>query len=114
MPTPLAAVDPSQAVTSHQTSDLASPDLAGAAQDQFGVDPPDSVGRPGSGMNLDDRVQQIRVLDVAARGWPLGPLVVARGRDAQDPARHRDGEPVGGKLMNEPEPYFGRTFSRAK
>ncbi len=42
------------------------------------------------------------------------PLVVARGRDIQDPARHRDGEPVGGKLTNEPEACFGRTFSRAK
>ena len=26
--------------------------------------------------------------------------------DAEDPARHRDGEPVGGKPMNEPEPYW--------
>jgi hypothetical protein len=111
---PPPAVDSGQTVAGHQAGDLASPDLVGAAQDELGVDPADSVGRPGSGMDLDDRVQHIGVLDVAVRRWPFDPFVVARGRDTQDPARHRDGEPVSGKLTDEPESYFGSTFSRAK
>lgn len=42
------------------------------------------------------------------------PLVVARPRDLQNPAGHRDVEAVGGELLDQPEPYFGRMFSRAK
>lgn len=78
------------------------------------MDPSDPVGRPRSGVNLDDHVEQVGILKITVRRWPFSPLVVARGRDTQDPARHRDGEPVSGKLTNEPEPYFGSTFSRAK
>lgn len=33
---------------------------------------------------------------------------------ALDPAGHRDGELVGGKLLGQPELYFGRMFSGAK
>lgn len=30
------------------------------------------------------------------------------------PAGHRDGDTVCGELLDQPEPYFGSTFSRAK
>ena len=62
---PLAAVDPDQAVTSHQPGDLAATDLVRAAEHEFGVDTPDSVGRPGSGVDLDDHIKQVGVGDVA-------------------------------------------------
>ena len=112
--TPPPPVDPGQAVTGHQTSDPASPDLVRAAHHQLGMNPAHTVGRPRSRVDLDDRVQQVRVLDIARRRRTFEPLVVSRRRHAQDPARHRDGEPVSSKLTNEPEPYFGSTFSRAK
>ena len=114
MASPPSAVDPGQAVTRHQPGDLATPDPMRAAHDQLGVDSSDPVGRSGRSMDLDDHIEQVGVLQVTVRGRSFGPLVVARRRDAQDPARHRDGEPVSGKLTNEPEPYFGSTFSRAK
>ena len=105
---------PGQTVTGHQTGDLATPDHVRATEHELGVNPPNSVGRPRRGVDLDDRVEQIGILDITQRRWPLDPPVIARGRDTQDPARHRHGETVGGKLTNEPEPYFGSTFSRAK
>jgi hypothetical protein len=47
-------------------------------------------------------------------GGPAGtPLVVSRSRDLQHPAGHRDGE-VAAELVDQPEPYFGSTFSFAK
>jgi len=32
----------------------------------------------------------------------------------EHPARHRNVEPISGDLLDEPQSYFGRTFSRAK
>ena len=65
-------------------------------------------------MDVDDGVRQIGVLEVTVRGRSVAPLVVARPRDLQDPAGHRDIEAVRGELLDQPEPYFGSTFSCAK
>jgi len=65
-------------------------------------------------VDVDDDVEQVGVGDVTGRGWPQAPLVVPRPGDLQDPARHRDIEAVSGELVDQPEPYFGSTFSRAK
>jgi hypothetical protein len=111
---PPAAVDTGQAVAGHQTGDLPSTDVMGSAQNKLGMNAPDSIGRPGRGVDLDDHVEQIGIGDITVRRWPLDPLVITRRRNSQDPARHRHGKPVSGKLTNEPEPYFGSTFSRAK
>jgi hypothetical protein len=40
--------------------------------------------------------------------------VEAGAGDTKNPAGHRDADAVGGELTDQPEPYFGRTFSRAK
>ncbi len=61
-----------------------------------------------------DRLAQLNVGDRASRGRPGQPLVVARARHPQHPAGHRDIDPVSGELTDQPEPYFGSTFSRAK
>ncbi len=65
-------------------------------------------------VDVADLVSQIGVGDVAGRRAAAAPLVVARAGDVQNPAGHRDVEAVGGELLDQPEPYFGRTFSRAK
>ena len=65
-------------------------------------------------MDLDDRLHELLVSDLASRRGPAAPLVVAGSRDLKDPAGHRDGNPVSGEYVDQPEPYFGSTFSRAK
>ena len=107
-------MDPGQAVAAHQPGDLATAHPRRAPQDQLRVHPPNAIGLPGCGMDLDNLVEQVGIVDVTATGWPVAPLVVTGGRDPQDPARHRNREPLGGELTDEPETYFGSTFSRAK
>ena len=77
---------------------------------------PPAGGRPDRADPVTQGVhrRQLRVIAVTGAGRPAAPFVKARGRDLQDPAGHRDREPVGGKLLDQPEPYFGRMFSRAK
>ncbi len=76
--------------------------------------PPDTVGAAGSGVDVNDRVQQVRVVDIAGRRRPAAPLIEPRPGNLEHPAGHRDVEAVGGELLDQPEPYFGSTFSRAK
>jgi IS30 family transposase len=42
------------------------------------------------------------------------PLVVATGRHPENPAGHRDRDPIGGELTDHRVDHFGRTFSLAK
>jgi hypothetical protein len=64
-------------------------------------------------MHFADRRCQCRVGDLAGSGRTTPPLVEARTRDPQHPAGHRGVNAVGGKLLDQPERYSGRTFSRA-
>ena len=81
---------------------------------ELGVHPRRPVGAAGVTVDVHDRVGQIGVLKVPPRRCPVPPLIEPRPRDLEDPAGHRDVEPVAGKLLDQPEPYFGSTFSRAK
>lgn len=65
-------------------------------------------------MDVGDGLDQVRVGDRAVTGWAVAPLVEPGRGYAQDPAGHRDGDPVSGHFMDQPEHYFGRTFSLAK
>ena len=47
-------------------------------------------------------------------GITVAPLVVARSGHLEHPAGHRDVDAVVGEFTDQPEYYFGRTFSRAK
>jgi hypothetical protein len=84
------------------------------AEAELGVAAADPVGLPGPGMHLTQLVNQVRVAQVAGGGAAGAPLVVAGGGDLQDSAGHRHREPGGGQLTDQTEPYFGRTFFRAK
>jgi len=88
------------------------PQLVG--QPELGVAAAHAVGGAGPVMDSAQPGDQVRVLEVTGRGGPVPPLVVARRGDLQDPAGHRDREPGLGELTDQPEPYFGSTFSRAK
>jgi hypothetical protein len=65
-------------------------------------------------MDAADRRRQLGIRDRPPGRRPCGPVVVAGGRDVQKPAGHRDGDTVRGELLDQPEPYFGSTFSLAK
>lgn len=65
-------------------------------------------------MDLRDRFDELVVGDLTGRLWAAAPFVVAGPRHVQHPAGHRDGNTVGGGLEDQPEPYFGSTFSGAK
>jgi hypothetical protein len=73
-----------------------------------------SVGASRHRVDVHDRVAQIGVLKIAVGQVSIVPLVVARSGDPEHPAGHRDIDPVVGKLADQPEHYFGRTFSLAK
>lgn len=111
---PTPPVDARQPVQAHEAGDPPSPHRLPTAQDQLSVDTPIPVGRSGRGVDVDDLVQQNRVVDVPGRGPATTPLVEPRRRHLQHPARHRHGKPLGSKLADEPEPHFGSTFSLAK
>jgi hypothetical protein len=78
------------------------------------MDPADPVGLPRRDVDVVDRVQQVGVVEVTRRRRPPEPLVIAGLRHLQDPADHRDRKTAVGEFMDQPEPYFGRTFSLAK
>jgi hypothetical protein len=84
---------------------------------EFGVHPWGPIGAPRVAVHLEDGVGQPGVVDIAGRGRSVPPLVVARPGHLQHPAGHRDIDSqigVVGELTDQPEPYFGSTFSRAK
>ena len=85
-----------------------------ASEPQLEPDPRSTVGRSRRTVDVADLVGQIGIGDITRRWTTTAPFVVTRARDIQNPAGHRDVEAVSGKLLDQPEPYFGRTFSRAK
>jgi hypothetical protein len=72
------------------------------------VHPRCSVDAPGSHVDLDDRGNQRRVSHRSSRRRSGPPLVEAGAGDTKNPARHRDGDAVGGELTDQPEPHLGR------
>ncbi len=64
-------------------------------------------------MDLPDPGGEGRVLHRSPRWWPLSPGVVARARDAQNPAQKRDGM-VGLLRVDEPKTAHRIPSSRAK
>jgi hypothetical protein len=111
--TPLAMMDSPQPSQPHQTLDSAMTDPQASTQDQFRVDTANPVGSPRGGMQGADLIDQVRVGEVPGRRTTGTPLVASRRRNLQHPASHRDGE-VAAELVDQPEPYFGSTFSFAK
>jgi hypothetical protein len=77
------------------------------------MDAANPVGSPCGSMQGADLIDQVRVGEVPVRRTTGTPLVVSRRGDLQHPASHRDRE-VAAELVDQPEPYFGRTFSFAK
>ncbi len=65
-------------------------------------------------MDVSDLVQQVGVIPVPVGDCPSEPLVVARTGHLQHPAGHCDVDLLAAQLLDQPERYFGRTFSRAK
>jgi hypothetical protein len=65
-------------------------------------------------MDLCDLLEQQFVVGVPRRCRPVLPFVIAGTGHAEQPAGHRDVDTVVGEFMDQPERYFGRTFSFAK
>ena len=111
----LAAVaDPGDTDDAHQPRHPFAAGPNPATQPQLGMNARCAVGAARGPMHLADLISQHRVIDIASRRPATEPLVVARPRNLEHPAGHRDIDTVSGKLLDQPEPYFGRTFSRAK
>jgi hypothetical protein len=117
-PVPFAPVtDPGQARAAHQPGDPLAPARQPQAEPELGVHPRRPVRAAGGGMDRGDGAAQLLVGHGPSAGRPAEPVVVARAGDLQDSAGHRDIDPqvdVLGELTDQPEPYFGSTFSRAK
>ena len=105
---------PARPVIAQQPGDPLAADTDLPAQPQLGVHSRRAVAASGLGVDVHDLVGQVRVVDVAVGRWPVTPLVVARSGHLQHPAGHRDVDAVAGELTDQPEHYFGSTFSRAK
>ena len=114
-PAPFASMrHPGQTIEAHQPCDALLPDVNTEPEPQLGQHPRGTIGAARLPMDSSDRGRERRVSDRARRRRPSDPFVVARGRHPEEPAGHRDGNPVRGELLDQPEPYFGSTFSRAK
>ena len=98
----------------HQSGDAFAADPHPEAETQLGMNARRAIGAARLVVDPGDRLRQLLIGECPHRRRPVQPVVVARGRDLQHPAGHRDGKPVGGELADQPEPYFGRMFSRAK
>ena len=61
------------------------------------------------GVDLQDRVNQVRVGPVPGTDRACSPLVVGLRREAEHPAGHRHGDPVCGKLADQRVYHFGLT-----
>ncbi len=103
-----------QAGVAHQPLDASVADLHALSENELGVDASVAVGAVRGGVDLTDRLHQMGLFPRAIARRPRAPFVVARRRDVQDPAGHRDGDPVSGEFLDHRVDHFGRTFSRAK
>ena len=65
-------------------------------------------------MDLLDLLEEQFVVLVPRRQRAILPFVIAGTGHAEQPAGHRDIDIVVGEFMDQPERYFGRTFSLAK
>jgi hypothetical protein len=65
-------------------------------------------------MDLCDLLEQQFVVGVPGRYRAVLPFVIPGPRHAEQPAGHRDVDTVVGEFMDQPERYFGRTYSLAK
>lgn len=94
---PLPTVrDPDQTVQSHQPGDALAADVNAEPEAQLGEHARSAISLAGVGVDASDRRRQRRIRDRSRRRWPVHPLVVTGGRDVQEPAGHRDGDPVRG------------------
>ncbi len=113
-----SSTDAGQAGGAHQPGHPLAPAGHPEPQAQLGVHPWCAVGPPRGGVDLGDGVAQLLVGDLAGARWPVLPFVVARPRDPQHPAGHRDiDSQVGviGELLDQPVDHFGPgKASRAK
>src|SRR5690606_33454224 len=98
----------------HQPRHALASDSHPSPKAQFRMDPGSAIGATRLEVNLPDRGRQRLIRYCPRRRDTVTPGVVAGPRNLKHPARHRDGEAIGGELVDEPEAYFGRTFSRAK
>jgi hypothetical protein len=101
----------------HQPGDALATHSDVLGEPQLGVHPRRPISTPRHLVDVDDGVGQVYVGEVPARQRTPAPLLVARTRHSQHPAGHRDIDVqvgVVGEFLDQPERYFGRTFSRAK
>ena len=81
---------------------------------QLGVDAGGAATGAGPGVDFPDYLHQLPVAQFPRRLGAAEPVVESRSRYVQHPAGHRDRYSIVGKLTDQREDYFGRTFSRAK
>lgn len=107
-PRSLRRCTPLQAGVAHQSLHPSMADMPPLAQDQLRMDPAVPVGAIGGGMDLTDLGHEVGLREVLPAGRRGSSLVIARGRDTEYPADHRDGDPVRSELLDHREHYFGR------
>lgn len=110
----LAPVDALQPGLAHQPGDPLAVHVLAQAQHHLGVHPRPAVGTPRFLVNCGDQLHQLLIAHLPRRRRTAVPLVITGRGHIQHPAGHRDENTVTGKLADQPERYFGRTFSRAK
>ena len=84
------------------------------AQCQFGMHPRRPVGFSRLLVDFGDAFEQQCVVLVAGRRRTVVPFVITGPGHAEQPTGHRDINTVVGEFVDQPERYFGRTFSLAK
>ena len=62
-------------------------------------------------MRVEDGVRQPRFIKLSFGEWLVEPPVILLAAQVEDPARHRHGNPVIGKVTNDREHYFGGRFA---
>ena len=62
-------------------------------------------------MGVEDRVREPCFVELAVGEGLVEPAVVLLATEVEDPARHRDGDPVGGQLADEREHHFPGRFA---
>lgn len=98
----------------HQPRDTLAGHVRAHPKPQFRMHARRPVGAARARVDLPDPGRQRIVGDLPRRGTSGTPAIEAGRGDLRHPAGHRDGHPVNGELLDQPELYFGSTFSRAK
>ncbi len=62
-------------------------------------------------MRVEDRVREIHLVELCVGDRVHEPPVIGLTGDVEDPARHRDGDPVTGKLTDERVHHFPGRFA---